>query len=136
MAFDSSKLTVGTRGTLPDFVLYELSTPNGKSRGEVPAKTGSVIQPGDLVKADGSKVTAKADAGNVVGIALTAYSDTLFAGLTREGDIKIATIKGFAEVKDTIFAHNGVAAADKADFVTALAALGIDVVVCTPDAAF
>lgn len=129
MTINSSQLVPGTRGVQPYFILSEAYSPNGYSRKYVTVKSGVTIRPGDLVDYSGDKITKRVDAANIVGIALE----------HGESGDTVATLSGAyvgAEVKDTIFAHNGVSAADKADIVKALADLNIDIVTCSPDATF
>ena len=127
MAFDSSKLQIGTRDQLPNFVIFEETSPTRRSRIEVPVKAGETIYPGDLIDSTGAKVALSATtaATGIVGIALTAYSDKTFAGLTREGDIKIAALGGgYSEVKDYILKGA------TTEVLTQIAKLGIVVVPC------
>lgn len=135
MSFNGSVPVIETRGRVPDFVLYEVASPNGWSRGEVPALAGTKI--GDLVKADGTVIPVTGIdatiAADIAGISMTTVP-AYFGGLTREGDIKVATIKRDAEIKDTIFAV--ATSTERGVIVTALAALGIDVIACSPDAKF
>ncbi len=136
MAYNGSIPVIATRGDeVADFVLYEVSSPNGWSRGEVPAVAG--VKVGDLLKADGTVVPVTGidatKAGTIVGISLTTVP-AYFGGLTREGDIAVATIKRDAEIKDTIFA--AATPTEKNVIVTALKALRIDVLDSSPNAKF
>lgn len=93
MSFDSSKLYVGTRPQLLDFILWESDKPQYPSRKLFPAVAGVKI--GDTIKADGTKTNITAD---IAAIALTSVPEYM-AGLTREGDLKVVGLVGNAEVK-------------------------------------
>lgn len=113
----------------PDFILQEWSSPMRRSRKIFPAIAGVKI--GDFIQIDGTPLQVKtvADAAKIAGISLTTVPAHM-AGLTREGDIKVAAITRYAILKAffrTLY-ENEYKQADKAvsDAITAqLAKMGI-----------
>lgn len=128
---------LGSREQLPDFVLYEVSSPMGWSRAEVPVV--AALKCGQLVNASGVAVAVDATtaATTIVGISLTSASTIAYEGLTdatsahaavtvvtKEGDFKAAVIARDAEVKDTILKGAS------AEVLAQLTKMGITVVPC------
>lgn len=113
---------LGNREPLNDIILWEQITPTGHSRKEYPPADSTEYRVGEVLKADGTKVTAgqetQADSVCIVNF----YTDLK---LSYHGQSKVVGIHRDAELKDMLILESRVnAAAVKA----ALAAKGIDFV--------
>ena len=113
---------LGKRESLNDIILWEQITPTGHSRKEYTPVASTEYRVGEVLKADGTKVTAGQEAQADSVCIVNFYADLQ---LSYHGQLKVVGIYRDAELKDMLTLEESV----NADEVKkALAAKGIDFV--------
>lgn len=117
MAYPTIKYALGSREALLDFIIYEVSTPNGHSRKELTdIQVAAAVRIGDPVTATGT--VANPDGTDFAGLSLVQLAPTL--GLHTNGDVQASILFRDAEVKDNVLYTTAIKAK--------MTAAGIDVV--------
>lgn len=113
---------LGNREPLNDIILWEQITPTGHSRKEYTPVAPTGYRVGEVLKADGTKVTAGQEAQADSVCIVNFYADLQ---LSYHGQLKVVGIHRDAELKDLLILEPSV---DADEVKKALAAKGIDFV--------
>lgn len=96
MAYPTIKYDLGSWNTTLDFILYEVSSPNGWSRKTLTdVQVAADVRVGDPITATGTK--AADDFSDFVGFSLVEFSPTL--GIHTNGDVQASVLYRDAEIK-------------------------------------
>lgn len=96
MAYPTIKYDLGGYSTTLDFILYEVSSPNGWSRKTLKdVQVAADVRIGDAITATGTK--AAADFSDFAGFSLVEFSPTL--GYHTNGDVQASVLYRDAEIK-------------------------------------